>query len=349
MARWHGWFAQETLAGAARRRSRLLRLCLAGLLLASLSLTACGDDDPASTPGAAADATSTLAPSGPTLTATTAAEATPTDPPAATSTAAPPTPTTAPTATATRAATATATTAPEPLTLLIYFMRDEKIAATKREVPHTQQVAAAAVNALLEGPDEREEEIGMVSAIPEDTELNGITIVAGVATVDLSAEYESGGGSLSMAARLAQMVYTLTQFETVDSVVFELDGEPVEVFSGEGLIMDHPIGREDHEELTPAILVESPAPWEIVSSPLQITGTANTFEAVFQINIVDAAGLVVYDNFAMATSGSGTRGTFDETIEFTTTRPGIGALIVFEYSARDGSQINLVEIPLEFE
>jgi germination protein M len=337
----------------------MLGLWVALFLLTSTALAACGDDgDATSTPPIAGDVTATPEPVEPTATPTPAeptatllatptpeADPTPTDVPAAT-----PTLTPAPIPpTATPAATATPTPEPEPLTLLIYFIRDERIAATHREVPHTRQVAAAAVRELLQGPTDREEEIGMTSAIPEGTQLNGITISNRIATVDLSREYESGGGSFSMAARLAQVVYTVTQFDTVDSVVFELDGEPVEVFSGEGLMMDHPAGRENFEELTPAILVESPAPWEVVSSPLQITGTANTFEAVFQINIVDAAGLVVYDHFAMATSGSGERGTFDETITFTVTRPGIGALIVFEHSARDGEQINIVEIPLEFE
>lgn len=340
---------QESSSDLACRRLVNLRFCVAVLLLASLTLAACGGDDPTSTPPPAAEATATPAPAEPTLTPTSAPEATPTDVPTATATPAPPTATPTVAATATPAPAATATPEPEPLTLYVYFIRDEKIATAHREVPHTQQVAAAAMRELLRGTTEQEEEIGMVSAIPEGTELNGVTISNGVATVDLTSEYESGGGSFSMAARLAQVVYTLTQFATVDSVVFELDGEPVEVFSGEGIVMDHPVGRENYEELTPAILVESPGPWEVVDSPLTITGTANTFEAVFQINIVDAAGLVVYDNFAMATSGTGTRGTFDETVEFTVTRPGIGALIVFEYSARDGSQINIVEIPLEFE
>ena len=37
-----------------------------------------------------------------------------------------------------------------------------------------------------------------------------------------------------MQTRLAQVVYTLTQFPTVDGVVFSLDGEPIDVLGGEG-------------------------------------------------------------------------------------------------------------------
>ena len=45
-----------------------------------------------------------------------------------------------------------------------------------------------------------------------------------------------------------------------------------------------------------------------------------------------------------ATSGTGTRGTFEFTVPFEF--DGVGELIVFESSAKDGSRINLVEIPL---
>ncbi|MBA3333030.1 MAG: hypothetical protein H0U30_03485 [Actinobacteria bacterium] len=47
-----------------------------------------------------------------------------------------------------------------------------------------------------------------------------------------------------------------------------------------------------------------------------------------------------------ATSGTGTRGTFEFTVPFEVPFDGVGELIVFESSAKDGSRINLVEIPL---
>ena len=43
--------------------------------------------------------------------------------------------------------------------------------------------------------------------------------------VDLSSEFESGGGSADVLTRLGQMVYTLTQFPTVKSVVIQIEGE----------------------------------------------------------------------------------------------------------------------------
>lgn len=290
-------------------RGRLL-LVLAALVLAALpsGLVACGDDD-------AADEDTT----------TTAAVET--------------------TTTVDDVTTTTAEPAEEGV-VRAYFLRDEKVGPVARTAPD-DGVAAAALEGLLAGPTETEAQLGFSTAIPAGTELLGVTVEDGIATVDLSGEFATGGGSLSMMGRVAQVTYTATQFPTVESVAFELDGEPLTVLGGEGLLLEEPQARADWEDLTPAILVESPLPFEEATSPLRITGTANTFEASFVVNVVDGEGLIVYDEPAMATSGTGTRGTFDVTADFEVLRPGVGAVIVFELSAQDGSQINLVEVPLQ--
>lgn len=138
-----------------------------------------------------------------------------------------------------------------------------------------------------------------------------------------------------------------TQFPTVSSVVLLLDGERVTTFGGEGIVIDHPLTRADFEEQTPAILVETPAPFDEVVFPLRLTGTANVFEAVFMIRLTDAAGTTFYEQPAMATSGTGTRGTFDITIEATPAAHGTGIVRLWEPSARDGSDTNVVEYPVE--
>jgi spore germination protein GerM len=56
---------------------------------------------------------------------------------------------------------------------------------------------------------------GIGTLVPADTRRLGLDISGGTATIDLSSEYQSGGGSPSMTARLAQVVYTLTQFPIV--------------------------------------------------------------------------------------------------------------------------------------
>lgn len=254
--------------------------------------------------------------------------------------------TTAPTTT-TRPAVSSSTTepAPAPTEISAYFLRDEKLGPVLR-AGDGDDAAAAAVEQLLAGPDDAEAELGFGTAIPAGTVLRGVEVEGGVATVDLSEEFGSGGGSASMMGRVAQVVFTLTQLPTIEAVSFEIDGAPVEALGGEGLILDEPQTRAAWEALAPAILVESPRPFEEVTSPLHVTGTANTFEATFVLEITDGEGLIVYDEPVMATSGTGTRGTFEVTATFEVPREGVGAVIVFEESAQDGGRINLVEIPV---
>jgi len=205
--------------------------------------------------------------------------------------------------------TTTMTAPAETITVRVYWLRDGKVWPALREVVETEDIATAAVNELLLGPTEQEQaDLNFTTAIPDNQDV----------------ELPEAG--------LAQLVYTMTQFPTVDSA--EIDGVNYT--------------RADFEDLTPAILVESPLSFEEVSSPLRVTGTANTFEATFNYELTDTDGRIVDENFVTATSGTGTRGTFDFTTDpFTVPFDGIGSLIVFERSAKDGSRINLVEIPLK--
>jgi spore germination protein GerM len=278
---------------------------------------------------------------------TTTAEppATETEPPAPTTEAEPP-------ATETEPPTeppATETEPEETITLSVYFLRGEHIGVAHRTVPRTTEVGRAALEQLLSGPTEAEAAAGLGTEIPEGTELLDLAIGDGIATVDLSGAYDEGGGSLTMFARLAQVVHTLTQFPTVQGVVFRLDGKPVEVFSAEGIVLDHPQTREDYEDLAAPILVESPTPGETVSSPVRVTGTANVFEANFLAQVVDASGEILGEQIVTATCGTGCRGTFDISLPFEWEGEREGKIAVFAPSALDGSPTNVVEIPVTFQ
>jgi germination protein M len=253
--------------------------------------------------------------------------------------------------TTTTAPTETAAEAEELQRLQVYFLRGEQIRVGARYVPETPAVGAEAMRALLDGPSAEEEDAGLTTAIPAGTRLLGLDVADGIATVDLSEEFASGGGSLSIQARAAQVVHTLTQFATVRSVAFRLEGEPVDALGGEGLVLFEPVDRGDFEQLAPQILVESPAVGDVVTSPLRILGTANTFEATFMVAVLDSAGRELGRDFVTATSGSGERGTFDKELPlaFGGDAGFDGTLKVWEASAEDGSEIHVVEIPVRVE
>jgi spore germination protein GerM len=107
------------------------------------------------------------------------------------------------------------------------------------------------VQALLAGPSVTERRHRLSSAVPAGTRLLGLAVRARVAAVDLSSRFSSGGGSLSMHERLAQLVFTLTAVRGIDRVTLKLDGRVVRVFSGEGLVLRQPLARSDYQDFIP--------------------------------------------------------------------------------------------------
>ncbi len=237
--------------------------------------------------------------------------------------------------------------AAEPFTYEVWFTEGESLFVVHRTEPKVPAVATMAMESLLEGPTASEAASGIGSAIPDDTTLLGVTVENGIATVDLSAEYESGGGTLSMMMRLAQVVYTLTQFPTVQTVSFELDGQPVEVFSGEGIVLDEPVDRDDYEDLLPVILVSEPAIGARVESPVHVEGIANVFEANVTVEILDAAGNVIAQDFTTATCGTGCFGDYALDLAFDVSEEQPGTIVVHDDDAAGtGTPPHVVEIPV---
>lgn len=234
------------------------------------------------------------------------------------------------------------------VTLDATFVRGEKVGTAHRRVAPTSAVGRAALEQLLAGPTAEERAAGLTTAIPAGTALRGLDIADGTGTVDLSGAFVGGGGSLSMRERLAQVVFTLTQFPSVDRVAFRIDGKPTTVFGGEGVMIDSTVDRNDFRDVTPLVFLESVAPGDIVSSPVTVAGESNTFEATVRIRVLGADGSVLADTFTTATSGTGTWGTFSDKVPFTRGANTTGKVVVFWDSPKDGSPQDVVEVPVTF-
>lgn len=137
---------------------------------------------------------------------------------------------------------------------VVYFVRSDgasfELAPAYRRAGRGDAVERARrqVAALAAGPDAQEAGAGLGSAVPADTRLLDARLDQGTLTVDLSGAFERGGGSASMTGRLNQLFYTLTQPSDVDAVRLEIEGAPVQVFGGEGLILESPWRRADHPD-----------------------------------------------------------------------------------------------------
>jgi spore germination protein GerM len=274
-----------------------------------------------------------------------------------TSTSAPTTTTTAAAVTTSIAPTTTTSSPPGETGLVVYFLLEELeedaggpfLVPVYRDLPAGSTPIAASLEALAAGPTDGEKEgtPSISSAMPEETAVLGIEVEGTVARVDLSQAFDDGGGSFSMIARLAQVVFTVTRFDGVERVEFLIEGEPVTVFSSEGTELAGPQDRTEFYDLLPPIFVDSPAWGEPVTSPIQVHGLSNVFEAVSQVMLTDDDGLTLFEETVMATCGTGCWGDWEIEIPYEVDREQFGSLIVWENSARDGSPINVREYPIQ--
>jgi germination protein M len=210
----------------------------------------------------------------------------------------------------------------------VWFERGGKLWLTKRVQPQTIAPARAAMQSLLSGPSVAEADAGVHTLVPDGTELLGLSIADGTATVDLSPPFGSGGGIPSVRMRLAQVAYTLTQFASVDRVVLEVNGHAVTTLTGDGVPVPRPMTRTSFAKLLPPILVWNPAIGSHLADAVRVTGTANVFEASLHVRIVNQKGAVIARANVLASCGTGCRGGYSVLVPYDVTVTQLGAIII---------------------
>ena len=228
--------------------------------------------------------------------------------------------------------------------LQAWFSRNGKLFVTKRTVPATTGIGQAALDRMLTGPSAAEYAAGLRSRIPAGTTVRGVRISAGIATVDLSSSFESAASPSAMPLRIAQVVYTLTQFPTVSGVRFAINGQGVTVVGG--VPVQSPQTRAMYSGYLPAITVRSPVIGARVTSPVTVSGTADVFEATVSVRVLDSAGHEIARTFTTASCGTGCRGDYSVTVSYSVPRTQPGTIEVFESSAKDGQPVNVQLIPV---
>lgn len=95
------------------------------------------------------------------------------------------------------------------------------------------------------------------------------------------------------------------------------------------------------------IVIDNLTDYQIVKSPLTITGNANAFESQFSYRLKDCRGSVITQGNITANGEMGSMPPFSQIITFTLSRNPLDATLeVYEISAQDGSEINLYQVPL---
>ena len=94
----------------------------------------------------------------------------------------------------------------------------------------------------------------------------------------------------------------------------------------------------------------SPQPNEEVGLSLVIKGEARVFESTFSYRLRDEDGIVLYEDHAMANAPDvGQFGPFEVSVKYPKPKGSQGTVEVFDYSAKDGSEIDKIIIPVKFK
>ncbi len=186
----------------------------------------------------------------------------------------------------------------KPIAVTVFKVDNGLLRPSVVRVPGTSAIAAAALGALGLGAS--------------------VSIAGGTATVGLDAATQD---------QAAEVVYTLTQYSTV---------ERVDVGGRTGLTRDH------FPSSIPPIFVESPAAGAEVGPTFHVSGTASVFEATLVIQLV-RDGTVIAKHPVTASEGAPGRGTFDTTM---TATPGELTVSAFSASAADGTPQHQVDVPV---
>jgi spore germination protein GerM len=109
-----------------------------------------------------------------------------------------------------------------------------------------------ALNQLLAGPVNPDAS----TTIPAGTTLRSVTMKPDGVHVDLSPEFQKGGGSASMIGRVAQVIYTATSSDPEAKVWLSIAGRPLETLGGEGLMLEYPITRGQFQKDFPNQVVQ---------------------------------------------------------------------------------------------
>ena len=100
------------------------------------------------------------------------------------------------------------------------------------------------IQALLAGPTGTELSTGLLNLIPEGTQLISAHVQNGTAFLNFNQSFRFNPlGAEGTVAQLLQIIYSSTEFPTVERVQFLVEGEHVDYLGGDGIFVGEPLGR----------------------------------------------------------------------------------------------------------
>ncbi len=120
--------------------------------------------------------------------------------------------------------------------------KEEVYKAVKRQYDETVDGSKIkfAIESLIAGPRPNEKERGVYSEIPSGTEVLSIKEYPDKVIINLSAAFETGGGTDSLYKRLYQLIKTAKRNTTLPVYLY-IEGQKADVIGGEGIMLNQPL------------------------------------------------------------------------------------------------------------
>ncbi len=242
---------------------------------------------------------------------------------------------------------------PALMDIAVYYIKstntDFYLVREVHTITETSRIFEAAVEELVQGNPQTD---GAFRILPPETQVKEIRVAENLATVNFSEEVlNANTGSAGEALGIQSIVNTLTEFEEIDRVAFEVEETPderVKDWWGHVGLEQQPFARDLSSVREPAIWLYEPAPNQEVSSPLTVRGSARVFEATVNLRLLSDNGNILEETFTTATEGAPGRGEFEAVLKNTPPASTKGTLEVFWSNPKDGSETDKVRVSLQF-
>ena len=99
----------------------------------------------------------------------------------------------------------------------------------------------------MQAPTKWEKSKGLTSEIPQGTKVLSIRESSGSIMIDLSSNFESGGGAESTYTRIKQVIKTANANTSIPTYLY-INGRQANVIGGEGIMIKQPLSERSFDE-----------------------------------------------------------------------------------------------------
>jgi len=136
----------------------------------------------------------------------------------------------------------------------VYFIgqndsKDEVYKVVKREYNAQKDGTKLrfSIENLLKGPSKTEKSKGVYSEVPAGTRLISMEETPEKVVINLSGDFEQGGGTDGLYKRLYQLIKTANKNTTLN-VYLNINGKQADVVGGEGIMLNQPLNEKSLDD-----------------------------------------------------------------------------------------------------